>query len=98
MPVMVSVLVPWGAARFGFNVNTVPVVDEVGLKLALVFAETGSMDFAEVTQRAVQALGEEGSEDIALALDARVRHLLVDEFQRRSKIRSSGPQTTERQT
>jgi ATP-dependent exoDNAse (exonuclease V) beta subunit len=39
------------------------------------------MDFTEVTRRAVQALGDERAGDVALALDARVRHLLIDEFQ-----------------
>jgi ATP-dependent helicase/nuclease subunit A len=50
-------------------------------ELAVVFAETGLMDFAEVTRRAVAALGDERGSDIAMALDARIRHLLVDEFQ-----------------
>ena len=39
------------------------------------------MDFTEITRRAVRALGEERGGDVALALDARVRHLLIDEFQ-----------------
>jgi ATP-dependent exoDNAse (exonuclease V) beta subunit len=51
-------------------------------QLRLVFAERGEADFAEVTLGALQALGEpEAPTDLALALDYRIRHLLVDEFQ-----------------
>ncbi|HET9024898.1 MAG TPA: 3'-5' exonuclease, partial [Burkholderiaceae bacterium] len=59
----------------------VEVLRRAAAELAIVFAETGTMDFAEVTRRAVQTLGDERGGDIALALDARVRHLLIDEFQ-----------------
>ena len=51
-------------------------------ELALTFAETGEVDFAEIGQRALRALGsEEQPTDLALALDYRLHHLLVDEFQ-----------------
>ena len=51
-------------------------------QLRLVFAERGEVDFAEVSLGALQALGEpEAPTDLALALDHRIRHLLVDEFQ-----------------
>ena len=51
-------------------------------QLKLVFQARGQVDFAEVAQRAVFALGEVGEpSDLALALDYRIRHLLVDEFQ-----------------
>ena len=51
-------------------------------QLRLVFAERGEVDFAEISQGALQALGEpEAPTDLALALDHRIRHLLVDEFQ-----------------
>ena len=51
-------------------------------QLRLVFAERGEVDFAEVSLGALQALGEqEAPTDLALALDYRIRHLLVDEFQ-----------------
>ena len=40
------------------------------------------MDFTEVAQGALRALGEpEMPTDLALALDYRIRHLLIDEFQ-----------------
>jgi len=51
-------------------------------QLRLVFAERGEVDFSEVSLGALQALGEpEAPTDLALALDYRIRHLLVDEFQ-----------------
>jgi ATP-dependent helicase/nuclease subunit A len=51
-------------------------------QLRLVFAERGEVDFAEISLGASQALGEqEAPTDLALALDYRIRHLLVDEFQ-----------------
>jgi ATP-dependent exoDNAse (exonuclease V) beta subunit len=52
------------------------------LELLLVFAERGEVDHVEVMQRALQALGEEDEPtDLALMMDYRIRHLLVDEFQ-----------------
>ena len=51
-------------------------------QLKLVFAERGEVDFTEVALSALTALGEpEAPTDLALALDYRIRHLLVDEFQ-----------------
>ncbi|MBU0753357.1 MAG: UvrD-helicase domain-containing protein [Gammaproteobacteria bacterium] len=51
-------------------------------QLWAVFNEAGETDFIEVARRALQALGsEEAPTDLALALDYRIRHLLVDEFQ-----------------
>jgi ATP-dependent helicase/nuclease subunit A len=50
--------------------------------LRVVFAARGQVDFTEVAQAALRALGEEDAPtDLALALDYRVQHLLVDEFQ-----------------
>ena len=51
-------------------------------ELKLVFGERGEVDFTEVALSALTALGEpEAPTDLALALDYRIRHLLVDEFQ-----------------
>ena len=51
-------------------------------QLRLVFAERGEVDFAEISLGALQALGSpEEPTDLALSLDYRIRHLLVDEFQ-----------------
>ena len=51
-------------------------------QLQVVFRNRGQVDFSEVAQRAVQALGApDNPTDLALALDYRIQHLLVDEFQ-----------------
>jgi ATP-dependent helicase/nuclease subunit A len=51
-------------------------------ELRVVFATHGRVDFTEVAQAALRALGEEDApSELALALDYRVQHLLVDEFQ-----------------
>ncbi|MGH8279224.1 MAG: UvrD-helicase domain-containing protein [Gammaproteobacteria bacterium] len=51
-------------------------------QLQVLFAERGEVDYAEVALRALAALGEEQAPtDLALALDYRIQHLLVDEFQ-----------------
>lgn len=50
--------------------------------LELVFAKQGQVDFPALIQAAIRALGEpEAPTELALALDYRIRHLLVDEFQ-----------------
>ena len=50
--------------------------------LRLVFQESGEVDFAEIAMQAVAALGSpQAPTDLALQLDYRIRHLLVDEFQ-----------------
>ncbi len=47
-----------------------------------VFGAHGQCDFTEISQSAIRALGTDGApSDLALALDYRIRHLLVDEFQ-----------------
>src|SRR3989441_1606980 len=51
-------------------------------QLKVVFAERGECDFTEVAQGAVRALGTpDAPTDLLLALDYRIRHILVDEFQ-----------------
>jgi ATP-dependent helicase/nuclease subunit A len=47
-----------------------------------VFAAHGECDFVEIAQAANRALGSaDEPTDLALALDYRIRHLLIDEFQ-----------------
>jgi ATP-dependent helicase/nuclease subunit A len=47
-----------------------------------VMAETGEVDFGEVSSRAIKALGTgDAPSELALRLDYRIQHLLVDEFQ-----------------
>ena len=48
----------------------------------LVMADSGLADFGEIADRAIRALGhDEQPSDLALRLDYRIGHLLVDEFQ-----------------
>lgn len=50
--------------------------------LAGVFQEAGEVDFVEISSRALQALEDEtGPTELAMRLDYRIQHLLVDEFQ-----------------
>jgi len=50
--------------------------------LWLGFQHAGEVDFTEIAQRALQALAsDEGPSELALKLDYRISHLLVDEFQ-----------------
>ena len=51
-------------------------------QLWLAFQEAGEVDFIEISGRASLALGDdEAPTDLAQALDYRISHLLVDEFQ-----------------
>jgi ATP-dependent helicase/nuclease subunit A len=51
-------------------------------ELQLVFRQRGQCDFVELAGLAQRALGDlEQPSDLLLALDHRIRHLLVDEFQ-----------------
>ena len=48
----------------------------------VVMAETGEVDFGEISDRAIRSLGHEGApSELALRMDYRIQHLLVDEFQ-----------------
>ncbi|QQD18387.1 UvrD-helicase domain-containing protein [Spongiibacter nanhainus] len=50
--------------------------------LRLVFEQAGSMDFAEIAQRAITAVSQEGGEVSDALLDEdRIQHILVDEMQ-----------------
>jgi len=50
--------------------------------LEVIFSAHGQVDFTEIAQRAVQALGDNGlPTELAMALDYRIHHILVDEFQ-----------------
>jgi ATP-dependent helicase/nuclease subunit A len=50
--------------------------------LKLAFHDAGALDFTEGANAAMQALGDEDAPtDLLLKLDARIHHLLVDEFQ-----------------
>ena len=59
-----------------------PLLKLAVAQLELVFRARGVVDFTQLLIAATQALGEpEAPTDLALALDYRIRHLLVDEFQ-----------------
>ena len=50
--------------------------------LNLVFSEHNQVDFSAISQQALQALGEDDNPtDLALYMDNRIHHILVDEFQ-----------------
>jgi len=52
------------------------------LHLRIVFGQHAQVDFSEISQAALMALGDEDNPtDLALALDYRIKHLLIDEFQ-----------------
>lgn len=60
----------------------VDVLPKAVAHLNLVFREHGKVDFAELSIRALHALGHlESPTDLALSLGYRIEHLLVDEFQ-----------------
>ncbi|MEX0951729.1 MAG: 3'-5' exonuclease, partial [Gammaproteobacteria bacterium] len=51
-------------------------------QLRLVFAQTGQVDFPELAHAAQRALGQiDAPTDLALRLDYRLQHILIDEFQ-----------------
>jgi ATP-dependent exoDNAse (exonuclease V) beta subunit len=50
-------------------------------ELDSVFREQGAVDFSAVSIAALRALGDDAPSDLALRLDYRLQHLLVDEFQ-----------------
>jgi len=60
--------------------SIVALLPRAAAELMVVFGEQGESDFVQLTHAAVDALAG-GETDIAQALDARIRHLLIDEFQ-----------------
>ncbi len=64
----------------------VAMLPRAAAELQVVFAERGEIDFTGIAQAALRALGEaDAPTDLLLALDVRLRHLLVDEFQDTSR-------------
>ncbi len=60
----------------------IEVLPFAAAELKLVFRERGQVDFTEITERARAALGAcDAPTELALRLDYRIDHLLVDEFQ-----------------
>ncbi|MCU0868266.1 MAG: UvrD-helicase domain-containing protein [Burkholderiales bacterium] len=66
--------------------SLVPLLRRAVAHLKVVFAERGEIDHAEVGAAARAALGDpDAPSELALALDRRVLHVLVDEFQDTSR-------------
>jgi ATP-dependent helicase/nuclease subunit A len=60
----------------------VTLLPQAAAELQVVFAERGEIDFPGLAQAAVHALGDEDAPtDLLLALDVKLKHVLVDEFQ-----------------
>lgn len=58
------------------------ILPQLVAQLMLVFKQLAATDYTAITQAALLALGDEDTpSDIALQLDYRIRHILVDEFQ-----------------
>ena len=69
-------------AAWSFIDALLEILPRCAARLRLVFARHGTIDFGEATLVALGALAsEEGASDLLLAVDMRIGHLLVDEFQ-----------------
>jgi ATP-dependent helicase/nuclease subunit A len=68
-------------AGWAFVEALLDVLPRAAARLQLMFAGEGAIDFAEATLVALRALDTETPSDLLLAMDMRIAHLLVDEFQ-----------------
>lgn len=58
------------------------ILPQLVAELMLVFKQLAATDYSAISQAALLALGDEDQpSDLALKLDYRIRHILVDEFQ-----------------
>jgi ATP-dependent helicase/nuclease subunit A len=72
----------YGEAAWAFVVAAMEVLRESASALEDVFRKRAQADFAEATLRALVALGaNDAPSDLLLAIDYRLSHLLIDEFQ-----------------
>ena len=72
----------YGDAAWAFVEATLTLLPRVAGFLLLTFAAEGVADFGEATLRAMAALGEaDDPGQLLLAMDYKLAHLLVDEFQ-----------------
>ena len=72
----------YDAAAWQFIAALLSVLPRVAARLKVVFAQTNAIDFSEATLTTLAALGNgDAPSQLLLALDARIEHLLVDEFQ-----------------
>jgi ATP-dependent exoDNAse (exonuclease V) beta subunit len=71
-----------GAASWRMVIHLFHVLPQLAAELLLVFARRGQVDHSQVALSALQALGEDDTPtELALRLDYRIEHILVDEFQ-----------------
>src|ERR1022692_2385468 len=69
-------------ASWSFIAALLDVLRHAVARLQLVFARENGIDYPESTLIALRALSsEDGPTDLLLALDMRIEHLLIDEFQ-----------------
>jgi len=63
------------------------VLKQVSAELILEFKRSGKVDFIELTSSALRALGTgDDFTDLAVVFDARIDHILIDEFQDTSRL------------
>ncbi len=68
-------------AGWAFVEALLDVLPRAAARLRLEFAREGAVDFAEAMLVALNALDANAPSDLLLAMDLRIAHLLVDEFQ-----------------
>jgi ATP-dependent exoDNAse (exonuclease V) beta subunit len=77
----------YGDEQWGIIAPIIRVVDLAVACLWGVMAERRACDFGEVAERGLAALGEaQDPSELLLALDRRLKHILVDEFQDTSHL------------
>lgn len=58
------------------------ILPHLAAELLLVFKQLGATDFTQISQAALTALGDDDvPTDVALQLDYKIKHILIDEFQ-----------------
>ncbi len=67
--------------------SLITILPILSAQLQLVFTEKNRVDFIEIAIRSLQALGHcQEASDLALQLDYKLKHILVDEFQDTSTL------------
>jgi ATP-dependent exoDNAse (exonuclease V) beta subunit len=77
----------FGEEQWQFLVSLLQVLSDLALELQLSFRRFGRIDHSQTSAAARSALGSpDDPTDIALALDHKLSHILVDEFQDTSQL------------
>ncbi|HRP34420.1 MAG TPA: UvrD-helicase domain-containing protein [Gammaproteobacteria bacterium] len=71
----------YDAERWAILEHLLALLPVCAAALDVDFAGRGESDYVGIAQAALAALGDDRPTDLALALDCRISHLLVDEFQ-----------------